>query len=272
MSKIDQFIASVKTQQIAQTGKQVLLVEGEDDVNVFRAFLTKKRTNWEQHWVVIAAHGKSKVIEIVGKEPDWLGVIDRDEWTDADVQQASQQNANLFVLPRFCIESYLIVPDEIWTALPDVQRAKMPNNQADLNAEINGSLVTWIRHAALWQVVNPLYQRMRQPNHRGTILDNPLVVPNRQALEQILQAWLDGLDSTLIANEVDALEQQYLGMNHHELFTKHLYAKKFYPMVVHQALNRLLGQKSEDVRMNALLRTLPLPADLEPLWVQMGIN
>ncbi|MDX7713115.1 DUF3226 domain-containing protein [Aeromonas caviae] len=271
MSKIDQFIANVKTQQIAQTGKQVLLVEGEDDVHVFSAFLTKKSTNWEQHWVVIAAHGKSKVIEILGKEPGWLGIIDRDEWTDADVQQASQQNVNLFVLPRFCIESYLIVPDEIWAALPEVQRLKMPNRQADLNAAINRSLEAWTRHAALWHVVNPLYQRMRRPDHRGTILDDPQDVPNRQVLEQILQAWLDGLDPIQIANSVDELEQQYLALAHHELFTKHLYAKKFYPMVVHQALNQLLGQKSEDVRMKALLRTLPLPADLEPLWGRMGI-
>ena len=271
MSKLDDFISDIKTRQIGQTGKKALIVEGDDDVLAFQAFLVKKKADWEQSWVIAPAGNKSNVIKIMDKEPGWLGVIDRDEWVEADVLAAEQNNANLFVLPRFCIESYLIVPDEIWAALPAKQREKLTNGQADLDSAIQAQLPVWIRHAALWQVINPLYQRMRRSNDRDNILDNPHQAPDQIQLKQILQGWLDGFDPDVIASQVDAAEQTCLALPQRDVFAKHLYAKKFYPMVVHAALNQLLGQKSEKIRLQALLRTLPLPADLAPLWVKMGL-
>lgn len=271
MSKIDALIAQIKIEQLGQTGKKVLVVEGEDDVLALKAFLNKRKPSWEQQWVVVPATGKAKVLEVLHKEPNWLGVIDRDEWTDQKVHEASQQHANLFVLPRFCIESYLLVPDEIWQALPLKQRAKLQHGQADLDKAIQANMSVWVRHAALWRVINPLYQRMRNAGYRGDILDDPIHAPNQQDLTQILQSWLDGLDPAAIAGLVEIEEQKLQALPAHDVLTKHLYAKKFYPMVVHAALNQLLGQKPERERVQALLRTLPLPADLAPLWVKMGL-
>jgi hypothetical protein len=270
MSKIDDLISNIKTRHIGQTGKKVLMVEGPDDVQTFQAFLNKKSPAWEQNWYVAPAHGKSKVLAVLAKEPGWLGVIDRDEWTDDQVRDAAQKHANLFVLPRFCVESYLIVPDEIWQALPDTQRGKMPNGFNDLNQAIQDDLDTWIRHAALWQVIHPLYMQMRDAGFRGAILDNPQNAPDHAALERILNDWLEDLVPTCIATEVDQAERALRELPQNELFTRHLYAKKFYPMVVHRALDRLLGQRSETKRMQEMLRDLPAPADLNPLWERMG--
>ena len=272
MSKIDDLIKDIKTRQIGQTGKNVLVVEGPDDVLAFSALMSKKKTTWEQSWHIAPVNGKSKVLDILDKEPDWLGVIDCDEWTDAQVQQAAQQHRNLFVLPRFCIESYLIVPNEIWLALPPKQRGKLPNGFADLDKDIRDNIGMWIRHAALWQVIHPLYQQMRRSDNRDNILDNPLQAPDQQRLLQILQDWLDRFDPKVIAEQVDATEQALLALPPDELLTQHIYAKKFYPMVVHNALNHRLGQKSEKERVQALFRFLPLPADLAPLWVRMGLE
>lgn len=271
MSKIDDLINNIKTGHIGQTGKKVLVVEGQDDVLAFQAFLTKKSPLWEQAWVVAPANGKSDVLKILAKEPDWLGVIDRDEWVEADVVAAEQNNPNLFVLPRFCIESYLIVPGEIWQALPPKQRDKLPNGFTDLDQAIRGNLGIWIRHAALWQVIHPLYMRMRDAGFRGDILDNPPTAPDHAALQAILNDWLEGLNPAAIANEVNQAEQALHALPVSELFTKHLYAKKFYPMVVHRELDRLLGQKSEKERLQKMLRYLPAPADLDPLWARMGL-
>lgn len=270
MSKIDNLIARIKTEHIGRTGKNVLVVEGPDDALAFSALMSKKKATWEQGWHIAPANGKSKVLDILHKEPDWLGVIDRDEWTDAQVQRAAQQYHNLFVLPRFCIESYLIVPKEIWSALPTKQRSKLPNGFADLNQDIRDNLGVWIRHAALWQVIHPLYQQMRRADNRDNILSHPLQAPDQQKLLQILQDWLNGFDPQAIAKQVDATEQALLALPPDELFTQHLYAKKFYPMVVHHALNHRLGQRPEQERVQALFRFLPLPADLEPLWARMG--
>ncbi|MCE1184103.1 MAG: DUF4435 domain-containing protein [Rhodocyclales bacterium] len=271
MSKIDDLISHIKTRHIGQTGKKVLMVEGPDDVQAFQAFLNKKNPTWEQSWYVAPAHGKSKVLAVLAKEPGWLGVIDRDEWTDDQVMGAAQQHANLFVLPRFCVESYLIVPNEIWQALPPRQRSKLPNGFNDLDQAIRGHLDIWIRHAALWQVIHPLYMRMRDAGFRGDILDDPPNAPDHAALQRILNDWLVGLVPTRIATEVDRAEHALRALPLNELFTRHLYAKKFYPMVIHRELDRLLGQKSEKERVQKMLRYLPVPADLDPLWARMDL-
>lgn len=48
MSKIDDLIAKIRTEKIGQTGKRVLIVEGDDDVVAFQAFLNKKDKYWER--------------------------------------------------------------------------------------------------------------------------------------------------------------------------------------------------------------------------------
>ena len=209
--------------------------------------------------------GVQAVVDVMADDLARIGVGDQ-----AQVQRAAQQYHNLFVLPRFCIESYLIVPKEIWSALPTKQRSKLPNGFADLNQDIRDNLGVWIRHAALWQVIHPLYQQMRRADNRDNILSHPLQAPDQQKLLQILQDWLEGFDPQAIAKQVDATEQALLALPPDALFTQHLYAKKFYPMVVHHALNHRLGQRPEQERVQALFRFLPLPADLEPLWARMG--
>lgn len=269
--KVDNLIAQIKTERIGQTGKNVLVVEGSDDVLAFGAFMRKKKASWEQSWHIAPANGKSRVLDVLGKEPDWFGVVDCDEWTDAQVGQATQQHRHLFVLPRFCIESYLIVPAEIWEALPQKQRNKLPNGFIDLDEAIQANFDKWVRHAALWQVIHPLYQQMRNSDYRGNILDNPLNVPDHSMLANILKDWLTGFNPTAIASEVVQAERALRDLPMNTVFTRHLYAKKFYPMVVHDALNRLLGQKEQKQRVEALLRFLPLPTDLDPLWARMGL-
>lgn len=57
-----------------------------------------------------------------------------------------------------------------------------------------------------------------------------------------------------------------------ELCRNWLYAKNFYPQVVHQVLNRLLGQKPAKDRRISILRTRTVPDDLAVLWNAMGLN
>jgi hypothetical protein len=57
--------------------------------------------------------------------PSWIGIDDRDEWREADVVAAADKSPRLHILPRFCIESYLCDPGELWTALPASQRDRV---------------------------------------------------------------------------------------------------------------------------------------------------
>ncbi|WP_075793403.1 DUF4435 domain-containing protein [Massilia putida] len=270
MSKLAKRIADIKSQQIGITGKRALVVEGKDDVGAFSAFLRKRNGAWDQQWVVAYAGAKTRVPEILQEEPTWIGVVDRDEWTLAEVGSASAACSNLFVLPRFCVESYLVDPAEIWAALPPIQRARFNDGAPQLRQAIEANLANWKRHAALWHVIHPIYRHMRSSEHRDSLLD-PTAVPNDATLTQIVSGWLNKFDAARIAQEVNQKLLGYEQLQPFEFYHQHLYAKKFYPMVVHDVLNRVLGQTQEEDRWQKLLLTMPLPADLAPLWTKMGL-
>lgn len=269
MSKVGDLIEKIKSQHIGATGKKALIVEGPDDVEFFQALLDRRYPQWEQNWVVAAATGKHRVLDILGAEASWLGVVDKDEWTNMEALEAVASHPNLFVLPRFCVESYFVDPAEIWLALPEKQRGKIPGGAAQLRTEIELGMNDWKRHAALWHVVHPIYRHLRSADHRDSLLD-PTDVPNDAKLEHVIGIWLQRFDADKIRAEVAARIAMYDDLDPAEFYWQHLYAKKFYPLVVHGAMNKLLGQRSEKHRRQALLRSMPVPADLAPLWLRMG--
>jgi len=271
MSKLDDKILEIKTQLVGQSGKRVLLLEGADDLVAFQSLLSKANPSWEQHWCLAPAGNKSTVLNVLGKEASWIGVVDRDEWADAEIADVQKKHGNLFVLPRFCIESYLINPAEIWAALPPVQREKLPNGIDDLKQKIELNRADWIRHAALWQVIHPMYRRMRDSGQRDALLD-PQAIPDEAKLKTVLASWLAELEPNKVVSQVNLFEQKLKQESNDVLYHTYFYAKKFYPLVVHTALDKLLGQKSEKDRVKALFRTLPLPVDLEPLWQKMALR
>ena len=46
---------------------------------------------------------------------------------------------------------------------------------------------------------------------------------------------------------------------------------KFYEQVIQPLLNQLLGQKTANARMKAIISTSPVPDDLHGLWEKMGL-
>jgi len=116
----------IRDEQVGQTGKRVLLVEGQDDVAVYGILLSRRfGAAWEKDWALAAAGKKEFVLDILVGESTWLGLVDRDEWSQDLIVQKQARLPNLLVLPRFCLESYLIDPDELWAAFPPNQRTKI---------------------------------------------------------------------------------------------------------------------------------------------------
>lgn len=168
MSKVDDLIKDIKTQLVGNTGVRVLLVEGTDDVDAYRIFLDRAFPGWEKTWHLTQAGNltqlgnKTNVVAMARKEPTWLGLVDRDEWTDAEIAEKAITCPNLLVLPRFCLESYLIDPAELWAAFPAKQQAKIIGGEAQFRLEVLADLQGWIRHAALWHGVRPLWQQLHR--------------------------------------------------------------------------------------------------------------
>lgn len=271
MSTREERIEQIKMQFIGKTGLRVLLVEGTDDVDAFRIFLGRKFPEWEKTWLLAAAGNKSDVVKMLMKEPNWQGLVDRDEWTEADIAEKQAACPNLSVLPRFCLESYLIDPAELWAAFPEKQRAKIAGGEAQFRLELLDDMQGWVRHAALWHGVRPLWRQLRQAGFPDAVLGSP-PMPDDAALRVKFKEWHGTLDADAVLNGVHALEARLASENVSKLCAQWLYAKDFYPQVVHQVLNRLLGQKPAKERRLAILRTRTVPADLDVLWQEMGLQ
>lgn len=271
MSTVDERIQTIKTQLIGNSGARVLLVEGPDDVDAYRIFLDRKFPGWESKWHIEPAGKKASVVQMAKKEVTWLGLVDRDEWTDVEIARQVADCPNLLLLPRFCLESYLVDPQELWQAFPDKQRAKIAGGEAQFRQEVLADLEGWTRHAALWHGVRPLWQQLRGLGFPDAVLNSP-PMPDDETLRGKFRAWHDSLDADAILDRVRQLEVQLTAKDHGELCRKWLYAKNFYPQVVHQVLNRLLGQKPAKDRRISILRTRTVPDDLDVLWNAMGLN
>lgn len=270
MSNLEERIEKIKTQFIGTTGLRVLLVEGTDDIDAFRIFLGRKFPEWEKTWLLAHAGNKADVVKMLKKEPNWLGLVDRDEWTESDIANEKSACSNLVVLPRFCLESYLIEPAELWAAFPPKQQSKIPGGEAQFHSELLTDMRGWLRHAALWHGVRPLWQQLRQMGFPNSVLGNP-PMPDDAALRVKFKEWHSTLDADAVLARVHALEAQLASEDASKLCTQWIYAKNFYPQVVHQVLNRLLGQKPAKERQIAIFRTRTVPADLDVLWQAMGL-
>jgi hypothetical protein len=270
MSTLDERIEQIKTQFVGKTGLRVLLVEGPDDVDAYRIFLGRKFPEWEKAWLLAQAGNKADVVKMLKKEANWLGLVDRDEWTEAEIVEKKTECLNLAVLPRFCLESYLIDPVELWAAFPEKQRAKIAGGEAAFRGAVLADLTEWVRHAALWHGVRPLWRQLRSLGFPDSVLGNPPMLDDA-ALRAKFMEWHVTLDADAVLAGVHALEARLGADDVSALCAKWLYAKSFYPQVVHQTLNRLLGQKPAKERRLALLRTRTIPDDLDVLWQAMGL-
>lgn len=251
----------------------MLLVEGDDDVRSLELMLTRLTTadmqyDWSQDWVLAAAGSKTAVIEILRHEQNWLGVVDRDEWDADKIRQLTSEVSNLCFLPRFCIENYLILPDELWQALPEKQKAKIELGKDALQQEILRDLDRWVKHGVLWSVVNPLWEGLRSRGFKERLLQVDAVNDER-VIRDTLQEWHDFLNPDDIWQRYQLRLADVQKTSDREKLTLHIHGKKFYQGVVDPALNRLLGTKKRQDRQFSIVRTLPVMSDLQPILRKM---
>jgi hypothetical protein len=100
-----------------------------------------------------------------------LGLIDHDEWPAVWIKQEQNALPNLLILPRFCMENYLICPDELWGALSKKQQAKIVGGLPQLQAHILSNKNEWIRHGVLWSIINLLWEGIINIGFKNALLD-----------------------------------------------------------------------------------------------------
>lgn len=260
----------IRDEKVGQTGKRVLLVEGQDDVAVYGILLNRRfGAAWEKDWALAAAGNKGFVLDILVEESTWLGLVDRDEWSQDLIAQKQAELPNLLLLPRFCIESYLIDPDELWVAFPSNQRAKITGGLTKLRNQVLVDKDKWVRHGVLWSVINPLWSGLRGLGFKEMLLDID-TAQDDDKIKETLRAWHDYLDPQRIFTTFQSLLDDVMQRSEAEQLRLWVHGKEFYRSHVHQVLNRHLGQANVEDRMRDLFKTIQ-PDDLEPIWRKMGL-
>lgn len=272
LDKLDALHNNITQRYVGATGRNVLLVEGDDDVQAFSAWLGKVAPLWERRWVVAAAGKKLNVLALLAREPSWVGVVDRDEWTEQVIADKQRALANLWVLPRFCLENYLCEPAELWAMLPAVQQQKIHGGVEALRAAISHELPSWRQHGALWQVVNPLWEGLRALGFKERLLDIEHA-GDEQAIRQTLMDWHHFLSPDPIWTAYQTRLTEVANWPLSRQLQLGVHGKQFFPSVVHVALSRLLGEQAKaSERQNRLLQGAQPPVDLLPLWQKMGFD
>ncbi|MFS3858140.1 DUF4435 domain-containing protein [Proteus mirabilis] len=271
MSKIDGTINRIKEQQIGSSTKKVLLVEGSDDELAFGAFLRKKFPSWEQYWVIASTGKKQNVLDILAQEQDWLGIVDRDEWDNAKIEEKQEQLPNLFILPRFCIENYLVLPDEIWSALPENKKNSIENGCETLRKDIETQLENWRNHAAVWAIINPLWEGLRSLGFKESLLE--LNTSNDTVkIEQILQKWHQYLEPSQLLEKLKDKKQEINACTVDQQLKQYIHGKHFFKNVVYPVLISHIGNIKEKELKKQLFNSQPIPEDLDFLWQHMMTN
>lgn len=258
-------IQKIKEERIGATNKVALIVEGLDDVIFFNEMLTKRHTDWESKFCIAEAGGKKNVIDILTREPGWFGIVDRDEWSDAVLRETQTAHPNLWISPRFCVENYLIVPQELWAAFPEKQRAKISEGEQKFRETLLSDIDRWVAHGVLWSVVNPLWEGLRSRGFKEDLLSPDVSLDNKRIREK-LNEWHQFLEPDQIMARYEETLEGVRKLPQDEQLKRWVHGKSFYTAVVNLVLNTLLGQKSEKDRRSSMIRTLPLPDDLSGLW------
>ena len=218
----------IRQQEVKNTEKRVLLVEGAGGVEVYKLLFYRKFSHQlMDKWIISYAGNKQKVIDILADEPTWLGLIDRDEWSEDRILQEQNALSNLLILPRFCMENYLICPDELWEALSDNQKAKIHGGLPQLQAEIFIDKDKWIRHGVLWTVINPLWEGIKVLGFKGALLDFNNAQDDAK-IQETLKKWHHFLEPQSIFTQFQNRLNAVMAKEEVEQLKRWVHGKQFY--------------------------------------------
>lgn len=255
----------IRQELIGSQRKRAFLVEGAGDKEAFRILLERFVPGWERRWAIAEAGNKSQLQMLLAAEPDWVGLVDRDEWDAAVIAKQRLALPNLIILPRFCLENYLIDPVALWQAIPLARQQAMASGESAFRARIESQLPSYRRHGALWRVVTPLWSGLRALGFKEALASAESVTTAQDdyKIKRILGEWDALLDPDRIFADFQDQLTNAAAATRSEQFALWVHGKVFWKQVVNPAMNAALGQMEEGERRRKILRKLPQPTDLK---------
>jgi hypothetical protein len=266
MSGFDERYQAVRDELAATPGKRVLLVEGEGDVDFLTFLLDKpplRERNAHAGWVFGPAGGKASVLRMLEREPGWTGLVDRDAWSEREIDEAVRKTPNLLLLPRYCIENYLIDPEAL-DALSVAQEE--PANRTRLDEAADAARAQWpqgIRHGSLWRAVQPLHLALQALGFNATLLRFPL--PDDGGVREVLGGWSELLSAERIFADYRGFQARGEAMPPEQALRLWVHGKVFWRHAVVPALEDALNEEGESRLRRLVMRRMPLPEDIRAL-------
>ncbi|HLP57754.1 MAG TPA: DUF4435 domain-containing protein [Candidatus Deferrimicrobium sp.] len=254
-------------ERIVGNAKKAVLVEGEEDQIAYELLFGKKYSNWENHLLFYPVDGKNKVINELKKSSDFIGIIDKDEWSGEDIAESKKELPNLIVIPRYCMESYLVDPEEIWQALPPNRRKEIKYD--DLRNAILEDLENWTRHAALWHAVLPLYPILKKSGFNQILLNHTDIIKNEEFIKEKLNEWHNILDPDNTYKKYLALFSEINSFSLREKLHQWIHGKKFWEQHVSKKLVFFFGQEEREKYAAELWEYHGIPGDWEEIWAKI---
>jgi hypothetical protein len=248
----------------------VLIVEGPDDKSFIESLLNnRKRGQWESSWIVGVAAGKSAVLKILRDQPTWSALIDKDEWTEDEVnEQEAAFPGRLFVMPRFCMENYHVVPHELWAQLEAARQQAVQGGFQAFEAAILQPLDQWVIHGALWHAANPLQASLQARGFKTDLLDFNLANGGDAAIEAKLKDWHDHLEPRRVMGLYKANLATAQAATVEEQLKFWVHGKHFFRTHVKDTVARLTGLPpvAVETALANLQSKMLLPVDLRDIW------
>ena len=270
---------SISQEVIGIQSKKVFLVEGSDDKAAFTILFNRFLPLWERHWGIAVAGNnavgnKRQLLELLKLEPDWVGIVDRDEWDQPVIDQYMSDRSNLCVLPRFCIENYLIHPVELWPAIPAIRQEKVAGGESTFTAAIVGELYQYLRHGALWKVVTPLWSGLRAIGFKEALASEKSLetVQSDSEIKRILCEWDSFLEPVRIFADFQTEFSKAQVAPITEQFSIWIHGKVFWKNVVYPIMKKQVGQMKEVELRKQILRLIPKPVDLQSLFDRLNVG
>jgi hypothetical protein len=223
MSGLDERISM----QISHAGgggtKKVLVVEGSGDTAFLTLMLDKppfRAMGILERFVIVDAGGKDAVFKILGAHPEYLGMVDRDAWSDAECEEKKRKFPTLFILPRFCIENFIICPEELRRALPELKGFE----------EIEAEIPQGVRHGCLRRAAQPLYEELMNSGFNQALLKYP--PPDEKGMAELSKMWQGILSAGHIQSRMAQALALAKGQSPEALLRIFVHGKVFYKAVV----------------------------------------
>ena len=241
--------------QSAARGKKVLLVEGTGDISFLTLMLDKPPLRDENvlvDWVLTPAGGKDAVLRTIREQPDVCGMVDRDAWDEEECEKLQRKYPNLYILPRFCIENFLVCPDELEAAIPGFGR---------LSSIISGEIPRAIRHACLWRAAQPLYEELLQAGFNRALLRYP--PPKEQEMQMLLHGWQSLLSPENVEKRMDDSFARMKVLPDALVLRRFVHGKVFWRGCVEDLVAKFYPDKKNDELKREVYKRISLPQDLE---------